>query len=38
MDERSHITKYIDHLDTMKEHYNLEMRWFTMWNEGITFV
>jgi hypothetical protein len=26
MDERSHITKYIDHLDTMKEHYNLEMR------------
>lgn len=35
MDERSNITKYIDHLDKMKEHYNVEIRWFQMGNGTI---
>jgi hypothetical protein len=30
MDERSNITKYIDHLDIMKEYYNVEIRGFNM--------
>jgi hypothetical protein len=30
------ITKYIDHLDVMKEHYNIEVRGFNMWNGTIT--
>ena len=30
MDERSKITKYIEHLDIMKEHYNVEFRGFNM--------
>jgi hypothetical protein len=30
MDERSMITKYIDHLDVMKKHYNVEIRGFNM--------
>jgi len=36
MDERSNITKYIDHLDIMKEYYNVEIRGFNMWNGSIT--
>ena len=36
MDERSNITKYINHLDVMKDHYNLEMRGFKMGNGTIT--
>lgn len=35
MDERSNITKYIEHLDIMKDHYNVEIRWFKMWNGTI---
>lgn len=36
MDERSNITKFIDHIDTMKEFYNVEMRGFNMSNGTIT--
>lgn len=35
MDERSNITKYIDHLDMMKNKYNLEFRGFKINNGTI---
>ena len=31
MDERSRITKYMDHLQTIVSHYNVDMRGFQMW-------
>ena len=31
MDERSRITKYMDHLQTIVSHYDVDMRGFKMW-------
>lgn len=39
LDERSHITKYMEHLTSMSEHYNFEVRWFQLvWDKLSTKV
>lgn len=36
LEEKSRITKYIDHLDKMLKHYDYQMRGFQMWGGQIT--